>query len=101
THPHNLSEAHTFDPFQFLQDIDVGKVIDEAFIGRWVVTEYIEVHQHTVHLFFSGYPRFNYFFRQFIKNRGYPVLYVYSGNIWIRTYSEKNLYQGVAVVGGN
>ena len=96
---HYLDEAYAVDTFEFSQDIDVCEIVDEFFGMRAVCTEYVQVHEHTVHFLFRDDTGPDYFLGKFVKYGRYPVLYVHGGYVRVCPYLEVNGSERHAVVG--
>ena len=87
---HDFHESHPVDTFQLTQDIDIGKVIHELLGMCTVGTEHIQVHQHTVHLFFGHYTGTDYLFGKLVEHCRHTVLHVDRRYIRVRSYLEIN-----------
>src|SRR5690606_18374407 len=85
---HNLRIPDAVNTFEFLQDVDVGEVVNEFFIQVGIGTDDVDIHQETVHLLFRDHPVLDDFFREFVDNRGHAVLHGDGRDIGVDPHGE-------------
>ena len=96
---HNLHEPHAVNTFQLPQDVDVRKIIDKLLGVRAVAAEYVQIHQHAVHLLLRHHAGPDNLLRQLVEHRRHTVLHVDSRHVGVRPYLEIHSRERHAVVG--